>query len=41
LGVGYRSAQRRVAALMAALEAHTRFQAGVQAALRGFPEADR
>jgi hypothetical protein len=37
LGVGYRSAQRRVAALMAELDAHTRFQAGVQAALRGYP----
>ncbi|HEX7745483.1 MAG TPA: helix-turn-helix domain-containing protein [Micromonosporaceae bacterium] len=37
LSVGYRSAQRRVAALMAELDAHTRFQAGVQAALRGYP----
>ncbi|HEX5997237.1 MAG TPA: hypothetical protein VFY84_19020 [Jiangellales bacterium] len=41
LGVGYRSAQRRVAALMAELDAHTRFQAGVQAALRGYPNSER
>lgn len=34
LGIGYRTAQRRIAALMAELGASTRFQAGVQAALR-------
>jgi hypothetical protein len=34
LGVSYRTLQRRIAALMADLGAHTRFQAGVQAALR-------
>lgn len=35
LGRSHRSVQRRVAALMAELGAHTRFQAGAQAALRG------
>jgi hypothetical protein len=39
--VGRRVPQRRVAALMADLHAHTRFQAGVQAALRGYPNAER
>ncbi|RKN31181.1 hypothetical protein D7044_18255 [Micromonospora musae] len=34
LGVGYRTAQRHIAALMASLGARTRFQAGVQAARR-------
>ncbi|MEU8255955.1 hypothetical protein AB0C06_17050 [Micromonospora inaquosa] len=34
LGVGYRTAQRHIAALMATLGARTRFQAGVQAARR-------
>lgn len=34
LGISYRTAQRRIAALMAELGATTRFQAGVQAALR-------
>jgi hypothetical protein len=34
LGVGYRTAQRRIAQLMDDLGARTRFQAGVQAALR-------
>ncbi|WP_051724056.1 LuxR family transcriptional regulator [Micromonospora chokoriensis] len=34
LGVGYRTAQRHIANLMAALGARTRFQAGVQAARR-------
>lgn len=34
LGVGYRTVVRRVAELMDELGAHTRFQAGVQAALR-------
>lgn len=34
LGIGYRTVQRRVATLMAQLGARTRFQAGVQAALR-------
>jgi hypothetical protein len=34
LGVGYRTAQRRIAALMARAGSHTRFQAGVQLALR-------
>jgi DNA-binding CsgD family transcriptional regulator len=34
LGIGYRTAQRRIAALMTELGATTRFQAGVQAALR-------
>jgi hypothetical protein len=33
LGLSHRTVQRRVAALMADLGAHTRFQAGVQAAL--------
>ena len=33
LGLSHRTVQRRVAALMAELGAHTRFQAGVQAAL--------
>jgi hypothetical protein len=33
LGVGYRTIQRRVAALMTELSAHSRFQAGAQAAL--------
>src|SRR5689334_13304788 len=37
LGVSYRTVQRRVADLMAELGAHTRFQAGAQAALRGYP----
>lgn len=41
LGLSYRSVQRRVAALMAELGAHTRFQAGAQAALRGYPGAVR
>lgn len=35
LGCSHRSVQRRVAALMAELGAHTRFQAGAQAALQG------
>jgi hypothetical protein len=34
LGVGYRTIQRRVADLMDSLGAHSRFQAGAQAALR-------
>jgi hypothetical protein len=34
VGAGYRTMQRRIAALMADLGAHTRFQAGVQAAFR-------
>jgi DNA-binding CsgD family transcriptional regulator len=34
LGVGYRTVQRRIAALMARLGSHSRFQAGVQLALR-------
>ncbi|MGK5742998.1 helix-turn-helix domain-containing protein [Micromonospora sp. URMC 103] len=34
LGVGYRTVQRHIAALMATLGARTRFQAGVQAARR-------
>ncbi|NIK55378.1 transcriptional regulator TrmB [Kribbella shirazensis] len=34
IGVGYRTMQRRIAALMTDLGAHTRFQAGVQAAFR-------
>ncbi|MFL6073296.1 MAG: helix-turn-helix domain-containing protein [Mycobacteriales bacterium] len=34
LGCGYRTVQRRIAALMADLGAHTRFQAGAQAAFR-------
>jgi DNA-binding CsgD family transcriptional regulator len=41
LGVSYRTVQRRVADLMAELGAHTRFQAGAQAALRGYPQAPR
>jgi DNA-binding CsgD family transcriptional regulator len=36
LGLSHRSVQRRVAALMAELGTHTRFQAGVQAALRRY-----
>ncbi|MEU9508439.1 helix-turn-helix domain-containing protein [Micromonospora sp. NPDC048170] len=36
LGLSHRTVQRRIAALMADLGAHTRFQAGAQAALRGF-----
>ncbi|MEV0144367.1 MULTISPECIES: LuxR C-terminal-related transcriptional regulator [unclassified Nonomuraea] len=34
LGIGYRTAERRIADLMSRLGAHTRFQAGVQAAFR-------
>jgi Homeodomain-like domain len=34
LGIGYRTVQRRVAALLADLGVHTRFQAGVRVALR-------
>lgn len=34
LGIGYRTAQRRIAALMHGLGATTRFQAGVKAAIR-------
>jgi sugar-specific transcriptional regulator TrmB/DNA-binding CsgD family transcriptional regulator len=34
LAVGYRTVQRRIAALMVKLGVHTRFQAGVQAALQ-------
>ncbi|NBE83550.1 helix-turn-helix domain-containing protein [Micromonospora rubida] len=34
LGISYRTAQRHIAALMAGLGADTRFQAGVQAAIR-------
>lgn len=34
LGLGYRTVQRRVAALLEALGVHTRFQAGVQISLR-------
>lgn len=41
LGLSYRSVQRRVAALTAELGAHTRFQAGAQAALRRYPDAMR
>jgi DNA-binding CsgD family transcriptional regulator len=41
LGLSYRSVQRRVAALMGELGAHTRFQAGAQAALRGYPGTER
>lgn len=41
LGLSYRTVQRRVADLMAELGAHTRFQAGAQAALRGYPQAPR
>ncbi|MGW2156970.1 hypothetical protein [Nonomuraea sp. NPDC001699] len=44
LGIGYRTAQRRIAELMARLGAHTRFQAGVQAArsqARSTPEDPR
>ncbi|GAA4712453.1 hypothetical protein [Phytohabitans rumicis] len=37
LGVSTRTAQRRVGAMMAAAGARTRFQAGVQAALRAMP----
>lgn len=37
LGIGYRTVQRRVAALLADLGVHTRFQAGVQVALRRPP----
>ncbi|WP_433518662.1 hypothetical protein ACQP2T_26090 [Nonomuraea sp. CA-143628] len=37
LGVGYRTAERRIANLMSRLGAHTRFQAGVQAAFRHPP----
>jgi DNA-binding CsgD family transcriptional regulator len=33
LGVGYRTVQRHIATLMTKLGAHTRFQAGLQAAL--------
>jgi len=40
LALGYRTVQRHIAALMTRLGAHTRFQAGVQAALNQ-PEADR
>lgn len=42
LGLSYRTYQRRLRALMAALGAHTRFQAGLRAAARGWvtlPEA--
>ncbi|MEV4399180.1 LuxR C-terminal-related transcriptional regulator [Nonomuraea sp. NPDC049607] len=44
LGIGYRTAQRRIAELMTRLGAHTRFQAGVQAArsqARSTPEDPR
>jgi len=34
LGLSHRTVQRRVAAFMADLGAHTRFQAGVKAALQ-------
>jgi DNA-binding NarL/FixJ family response regulator len=37
LGVSYRTARRRIAALIERLGVHTRFQAGVQAALRESP----
>ncbi len=37
LGISHRTCQRRVAALMDGFGAHTRFQAGVQAALRSLP----
>jgi hypothetical protein len=38
LGIGYRTAQRRIAALLADLGADSRFQAGMRAALREPPE---
>lgn len=38
LGVSHRTVERRIAALFASLGARTRFQAGVQAALRATPE---
>jgi DNA-binding CsgD family transcriptional regulator len=40
LGLSLRTVQRRIAALMHGLGARTRFQAGVQAALRDQPSAD-
>lgn len=39
-GVSYRTAQRRIAALIGRLGVRTRFQAGVQAALRETPRPD-
>jgi DNA-binding CsgD family transcriptional regulator len=41
LGVSYRTVQRRIASLMAELDAGTRFQAGVQAAIRAGRQAGR
>lgn len=41
LGVSYRTVQRRIAALLDDLDASTRFQAGVQAALRAGRQADQ
>ncbi|MEQ4721214.1 LuxR C-terminal-related transcriptional regulator [Nonomuraea sp. B19D2] len=40
LGIGSRTAERRIADLMSRLGAHTRFQAGVQAAFRHPPATD-
>jgi DNA-binding CsgD family transcriptional regulator len=40
LGVGYRTVQRRVAGLMDSLGAHSRFQAGAQAALNSTRQRD-
>lgn len=41
LGVGHRTVARRIADLMDQLGAHTRFQAGVQAAFRDFAHPDQ
>lgn len=41
LGVSYRTAQRRIASLIERLGVHTRFQAGVRAALRNSNPPDR
>jgi hypothetical protein len=41
LGVSYRTAQRRIASLIERLGVHTRFQAGVRAALRDSQTHDR
>ncbi|MBN6056594.1 hypothetical protein JYK22_32000, partial [Nonomuraea sp. RK-328] len=40
LGIGYRTAERRIAELMSRLGAHTRFQAGVQAAFLHPPPSE-
>jgi Bacterial regulatory proteins, luxR family len=40
LGIGYRTVQRRVAGLMDSLGAHSRFQAGAQAALNSTRQRD-